>query len=368
MTRACLGAACGLTAGVCCAEEALVDLAALQALGDHVTSAVQRVDWLLARQLVHEYAASPAFNAHIGANLAEDLLPHEALRGVVEETLDRAMAVNSLADLARLGPTNATDLKLRMDFARCYSMRALAHLKRSRPTEADAAMALARSYMHDGVAPQASDLMRTALIAHALGRQADAWDALQSALLADSAVEQADPTYGPGVQAVVEAHEGRAVDLAASLTALRWRNAAAVPDLALLRHDGTRFTLSERRGEVLFINFFSPYCGTCRMELPAAKALADLCSQPGRVEFLFLLNQPQSADVAARFLAAVGVPMERVVTLQQGNAYDYIAGEPAVWILDDAGRLVARHVGYREGDAAVYEAELRRVRARASSP
>jgi thiol-disulfide isomerase/thioredoxin len=336
-----------------------VDLPTIQALGDELAGTIQRHDWPAAEELVRRYLSTSDFNAHIGGNIAEDLLPHGALLDVARKMVDRAISANSLANLAALGPMNATDLKLRMDFARLYSMKALICIKSGEPVQADSAMRLARSYMRDGVNSRADDMMRAALIAFALGREAEAWEQAQDALLADSAIEYVDPAYARGLQALVEAREGRRVTLAIYLSELRSKHARAVPDMVLRRSDGTRFMLSDHRGQVLFINFFNPYCGSCRLELPAARVLTERYAESRQAEFIFILNQPESGEVATRFLEQVGLNRNLVATLDHDNAYDYIIGEPTVWIVDECGLLVARHTGYHEGDATIYDRELR---------
>ncbi|MEW6754206.1 MAG: TlpA disulfide reductase family protein [Candidatus Latescibacterota bacterium] len=345
-------------AGACFAQTPSLDLAAIAAFGERLDGAIRAANWAEAEILARSYADAGDFSAHVGASVAEELVRHEELLAVAEAVLHRAIAANSLENLALLGPENASDLKLRMDYGRLYSMQALVYRKTRRLALADSSMGRALGYLTGAVRPQAVDLLRAGLIAQALGRREQAWELVQRALLSDTSVEAGDPTYAAELAQLVEAREGHPVDLAVYLAGLRRQHAAPVPDLALVRSDGTRFSLHALRGQAVFINFFSPLCGTRRQELPAARILCQKHAVPGRAVFLFILNQPGLAEQTARLLAQIGLPMEHVVTLAQGNAYDYIPGEPTVWLVDAAGRLVAQHTGYRAGDEATYEKEL----------
>lgn len=342
----------------CGAQPSTVNWAAIDSLGMELDKAVQRTDWPKAARLAEGYAARPDFNAHIGASIAEMLLPHGELLAASGRLIERAIAANSLENLAMIGPGNASAFKLRMDYARFHSLAALLYLKTGRLSLADSSMALAFSYMTGGVKPRAADLLRAGLISQTLGRADQAWDQVCQALLADTAVESADPAYGPALEALISAREGHPVELDAYLAALRQTQAQAAPDLALVRGDGTRFRLSERHGCVLFVAFFSPHCGSCRQALPGVQALRDRYAQPGQIEFVFILNQPDAREKALRLMAEVDLPSGEMVTLAQGNACDHIRGEPAVWIVDRAGRRVAQHAGYTAGDEAAYEREL----------
>jgi hypothetical protein len=62
--------------------------------------------------------------------------------------------------------------------------------------------------------------------------------------------------------------------------------------------------------------------------------------------------------VAGRLLAEAGFTGATVWWLTSGSAYDYIDGEPSIWLVDRAGRVAFRHVGYQDGDEGLYRQEL----------
>lgn len=112
------------------------------------------------------------------------------------------------------------------------------------------------------------------------------------------------------------------------------------------------------KGKVLLVNFFSPFCGTCQQEVPAVKSLYEAHANEPAMEFIFVLNNPLLQDRAAQFMERAGLSAAQVVVLAEGSAYDYIPGEPTVWIVDTDSRLVGKHTGYRNGDEQFYAKEL----------
>ncbi len=92
------------------------------------------------------------------------------------------------------------------------------------------------------------------------------------------------------------------------------------------------------------------------MELPH---LAELSRRyEGRpVRFISITSGP-GGDAAQQALAGAGVEYETF--FQCGETFDAYAvrGIPTTVIIDDAGRLMYRHVGFGEGDEAMFAAEV----------
>lgn len=332
---------------------------AVAALFTAVREGIQAGDWETVADRVAEYAASGAFNAHVGGALAEQLITHEPLFGTAAALLDRCVAANSLENLAMLGPDNASQLKLGLDFGSFHSLQALLLLKRGQLEPADSAMALALSHLAQvEVDPQAADLLRAGLIDWRRGDHERGWERIGAAILLDTSVEQQDPFYLEALEGVVEARSGWGPTVAGYLAAYRRDEVQPAPDLALQRLDGERFWLSAKRGRGLLVSFFSPVCGTCRQEIPALRDLHEAAARDDDIEVLFILNNPRLVDGVAPLFESAGIDSPQVATLAEGNAFDHIVGEPTVWIIDTDGRLRARHTGYRPGDEAMYAREL----------
>lgn len=71
------------------------------------------------------------------------------------------------------------------------------------------------------------------------------------------------------------------------------------PDFALEDTDGAVHTLSDYRGEAVWINFWATWCGPCRRELPDIQLLADEFEDQGLV--VLTVNEEQSAGEAEGF-------------------------------------------------------------------
>lgn len=345
-------------AALAAAAEGEVDMQALEALFGQVQVAIAAGRWDDARASVAGYAAASDFNAHAGGNLAEMLVTHEELLGTADALLARCVEANTLDNLAMLGPGNATEHKRAMDFGAFHSTRALVFLKQGRLAPADSAMAEALSHLTGHAKPQPVDLLRAGLVDWQLGRHERAWEWIGEAALLDATVELQDPYYEQALAEVVAARTGWGQTVAGYLAAWRRDHAPEAPDLAFATAAGERFSLRKRRGTALLVNFFSPACGTCQQEIPALKALYDSTRARGDAEVLFVVNNPTLAEGVPRLFARAGIEAPTVVTLVEGSAYDHIPGEPTVWIVDLAGRIAARHTGYRPGDEQAYAREL----------
>lgn len=358
MLRFVLVAFCILSAASCWGEEVTVNMEAVELRFGKLQTAIQEEDWSAARELAEDYLEADDFNAHIGGSMAGLLLPHEQLLAAAEHIVGRCLSSNTLENLAMLGATNSSEMKRQMDFAWFYSMQALIYLKTERIAQADSSMAEALSHMTGTTKPQAVDYLRAGIIAYARGRQKEAWDQIQRGLLLDSTVEHTDPVYLPRIAALVEEREGHQVQVEEYIAQLRRQHAEVVPDLSLTTHDGRGFSLHGMKGKVLFVNFFSPICSTCQQEVPAIKALYEAHVNEPAMEFIFVLNNPLLRDRTTRFMERAGLSAAQIVVLAEGSAFDYIPGEPTVWIVDADGRLVGRHTGYRDGDEQLYAQEL----------
>ncbi|MDD2890502.1 MAG: redoxin family protein, partial [bacterium] len=53
------------------------------------------------------------------------------------------------------------------------------------------------------------------------------------------------------------------------------------PDFTLYSLDSTKYTLSEQKGKVVFVNFWAPWCPPCRAEIPALIELYDKYKDKG---------------------------------------------------------------------------------------
>jgi thiol-disulfide isomerase/thioredoxin len=141
------------------------------------------------------------------------------------------------------------------------------------------------------------------------------------------------------------------------------RTDVPAPALELEALDGSRFSLAQARGQVVFLNFWATWCPPCREEMPSMLRLGrELeAKYPGRFRMV-AVSVDEGWDPVKEFFAAppyFGKP-GLAVTLDAGHAVTkayYCAARggscpdlkfPESYIVDKDGRLVAYVVGPRD--------------------
>ena len=118
-------------------------------------------------------------------------------------------------------------------------------------------------------------------------------------------------------------------------------------DFTLTLFDGETLRLSELRGKVVLIDFWTSWCPPCRREAPT---LADAYRRfEGRgVEFVGVAVW-DSEEQAAGFVRDNNVPYPNGLDSKGSIAIDYgLTGIPEKYIVDQDGRLVRKFVGPME--------------------
>jgi len=130
------------------------------------------------------------------------------------------------------------------------------------------------------------------------------------------------------------------------------------PDFVLKSMSGENLRLSEYRGEVVLINFWTSWCGDCRESMPA---LNDLYERYREVGFQVLsVNMDRKMEDATEMATSLG--MRHPVLFDYGRKvskeYD-VDSLPVMLLVDREG--VVRHVneGYRRGREVIYLQQLR---------
>ena len=135
------------------------------------------------------------------------------------------------------------------------------------------------------------------------------------------------------------------------------------PDFELPDLDGGTVRLSDLRGKVVFLNFWSTWCAPCREEMPAMEALQRKLQHP-EFEMLAVSVDEGGEEVVREFLADiphtyrvlldVNVGARRLAS-RTGRAYG-ITGVPETFVIDGNGYIVERVVGPADwSDPAMFE-------------
>lgn len=130
----------------------------------------------------------------------------------------------------------------------------------------------------------------------------------------------------------------------------------ALPQLA----GGTPTALSDMRGRIVLLNFWATWCKPCEDEMPAMERLYAELAGPG-FEMLAVSVDAGRAEVEA-FQQRLGVtfpilldPAKTVSAAYQTYRF------PESFLIDGEGRILARYIGPRDWDAAVYRDRIRRL-------
>ena len=116
------------------------------------------------------------------------------------------------------------------------------------------------------------------------------------------------------------------------------------PDFILRTADGATATLSDYRGEVVFVNFWATWCPPCRDEIP------DLIKLQQRYKDHLLIIGVSSdegpVDGVSRFVAEHNMNYPVVMeTAELGANFPGIYALPTTFTLDQNMRMVQKHIG-----------------------
>lgn len=116
------------------------------------------------------------------------------------------------------------------------------------------------------------------------------------------------------------------------------------PDFTLVDRKGKSWTLSDLRGQVVFINFWATWCPPCREEMPSMQQL--YTTQPkDKFKMLAILNKDEPA-LADTFAPKLGLTMPILYDQENTAGKDYgLTGLPETYIVDKKGILRKKYIG-----------------------
>jgi len=121
-------------------------------------------------------------------------------------------------------------------------------------------------------------------------------------------------------------------------------------NFSLLNLNNKTVTLSDLKGKIVFLNFWTTWCGECRVEMPLMQKLYIRLKDKGFAMVAVSLNEPKSVvekffdDYKLTFTALLdskgelGIPFE-------------IRGIPMTYILDREGGIIGKAIGARKWDS-----------------
>jgi peroxiredoxin len=132
------------------------------------------------------------------------------------------------------------------------------------------------------------------------------------------------------------------------------------PDLVARGLTGENVRVSEHRGEVVVVSFWSGSCNTCRAQLTALDRIAKTYSSAGLV--VIGVNLDDNVVRAEKFARAQDVQFQLLVSTAKSTGRDYRVDRlPMIVFVDREGVLRAAHREFKARDEAMYVRELRNL-------
>ncbi|MDR0320969.1 MAG: redoxin family protein [Treponema sp.] len=114
--------------------------------------------------------------------------------------------------------------------------------------------------------------------------------------------------------------------------------------------DGTAQTLSDLKGNVVFLNFWATWCPPCRIEMPSMENLYQELKDRGLS--MVAVNTGETAEQASAFMRESGLSFPVALDRTGSVSGQYgIQAIPTTYILDRRGLIVARMIGSIEWDS-----------------
>jgi cytochrome c biogenesis protein CcmG/thiol:disulfide interchange protein DsbE len=140
----------------------------------------------------------------------------------------------------------------------------------------------------------------------------------------------------------------------------------SAPSFTLQDLNGKPVSLSDFKGKVIILDFWATWCPPCVMEIPHFIELYEQYKDQGFAMVGISLDH-QGISVVKSFVRKYQVNYTILMTDGRvDKAYGGIPGIPTTFVIDAAGNIRQKYVGYR--DKAVFEAEIKALLAEAKAP
>lgn len=126
------------------------------------------------------------------------------------------------------------------------------------------------------------------------------------------------------------------------------------PDFTLEDRQGKTWTLSELKGQVVFVNFWATWCPPCREEMPAMQRLYTSLPKD-KFKMLAILNK-DNPIVADNFASKLGITIPILNDQADNIGPKYgLTGLPETFIVDKNGVLRHKFIGPAQWDSPEFK-------------
>lgn len=123
------------------------------------------------------------------------------------------------------------------------------------------------------------------------------------------------------------------------------------PDFTLVTLDGKSVTLSDYRGQVVFLNFWATWCPPCRREMPSMENLNKIMKEYEFAMLAVSVDKKSTYHVKS-FIEKEGYSFPVLHDITKEVARNYVVGGiPTTFVIDKNGIIANRLVGGRAWDS-----------------
>ena len=134
--------------------------------------------------------------------------------------------------------------------------------------------------------------------------------------------------------------------------------AAPAPTFKLPDSNGKLVELSDYEGQVVYIDFWASWCKPCRKSFPWMSELQTRYDGKGLV--VIAINLDEVRRDADAFIQTLDPKFKILFDQEAVSAGSFgVRGMPSSYLIDQEGRLVSRHIGFREAEKAEIESRVR---------
>ena len=156
--------------------------------------------------------------------------------------------------------------------------------------------------------------------------------------------------FGAGSLAKGKSEKERLDELFRELDILKNSHLTESIEISLTDIHGDRVRLSDFRGKIVFLNFWTTWCPTCRLEMPAMEKLHQRLKDKDFAMVTINIREP--ASVVKAFSKEYKLTFMTLLDLSGDVSTEFsIRSIPSTFILDKTGRIIGGALGPREWDS-----------------
>lgn len=144
--------------------------------------------------------------------------------------------------------------------------------------------------------------------------------------------------------------------------------AQMAPGFALQDNKGTMVFKSAYKGN-LIVSFFASYCKPCKKEMPQIVALEQKYAQAHNLTVVFIAvdgsdKEGDAKDKVAKFMKEIGIDRQYLLDMYQVviEKYNPKKDVPATFLVNRAGYIVFKEIGFREDTVNRLEKAIQTLR------